>query len=98
EAHDHAQRGDEPHPPLEIRLAVAERRRRGSVPWRGASHGGGNVAIAQPEAVGLRDRGGLIRESVPVEGPKQPLAAPISREDAAGSISSVGRRGKADDE
>ena len=98
EGDDHAQGGEEPHLPLEIRLAVAELRRRGSVPRWSTSHCGGNVAIAQPEAVGLRDRGGLIRESVPVEGPKQPLAAPISREDAAGSISSVGRRGKADDE
>ena len=98
EGDDHAQGGEESHLALEIRLAVAELRRRGSVPRWSTSHCGGNVAIAQPEAVGLRDRGGLIRESVPVEGPKQPLAAPISREDAAGSISSVGRRGKADDE
>ena len=98
EGDDHAQGGEEPHLPLEIRLAVAELRRRGSVPWRGASHGRGNVAIAQPEAVGLRDRGGLIRESVPVEGAKQPVAAPISREDAAGPIPSMRRRGKADDE
>ena len=98
EGDDHAQGGEEPHLPLEIRLAVAELRRRGSVSRWSTSHCGSYVAIAQPEAVGLRDRGGLIRESVPVEGPKQPLAAPISREDAAGSISSVGRRGKADDE
>ena len=98
EGDDHAQGGEESHLALEIRLAVAELRRRGSVPRWSTSHCGSYVAIAQPEAVGLRDRGGLIRESVPVEGPKQPLAAPISREDAAGSISSVGRRGKADDE
>ena len=98
EGDDHAQGGEESHLALEIRLAVAELRRRGSVPRWSTSHCGGNVAIAQPEAVGLRDRGGLIRESVPVEGPKQPLAAPISREDAASPIASVGRRGKADDE
>ena len=98
EGDDHAQGGEESHLALEIRLAVAELRRRGSVPRWSTSHCGGNVAIAQPEAVGLRDRGGLIRESVPVEGPKQPLAAPISREDAAGPIPSMGRRGKADDE
>jgi len=98
EGDDHAQGGEESHLALEIRLAVAELRRRGSVPRWSTSHCGGNVAIAQPEAVGLRDRGGLIRESVPVEGPKQPLAAPISREDAAGPIPSMRRRGKADDE
>ena len=98
EGDDHAQGGEESHLALEIRLAVAELRRRGSVPRWSTSHCGGNVAIAQPEAVGLRDRGGLIRESVPVEGPKQPLAAPISREDAAGPIPSMRRRGKADDD
>ena len=98
EGDDHAQGGEESHLALEIRLAVAELRRRGSVSRWSTSHRGSYVAIAQPEAVGLRDGGGLIRESVPVEGAKQPVAAPISREDAASPIASVGRRGKADDE
>src|SRR5205814_1179150 len=95
---DYAHGGEEPHLALEIRLAVAELRRRGPVPRGSASHRGGDVAIAQPKAVRLRDRRGLIRESVPVKGAKQPLAAPISREDAAGPIPSVGRRGEADDQ
>ena len=98
ERDDYAQGGEEPHLALEIRLAVAELRRRGPVPRGSASHRGGDVAIAQPKAVRLRDRRGLIRESVPVEGAKQPVAAPISREDAAGPIPSVCRRGEADDQ
>src|SRR5207237_441903 len=52
EGDDHAQGGEEPHLPLEIRLAVAELRRRGSVSRWSTSHRGSYVAI--PERGPLR--------------------------------------------
>jgi len=102
--HHPAQRDHDPHPGqqsqlgLEIRTAVRELGGRRLVPRRGATGGGGDVAVAEREAVVPGDRARLVREPETVQRLVQPAAARVTREHAAGAVRAVRRGREPDDE
>jgi hypothetical protein len=99
-----AESDDDPHareqPELlhQVRQAAIALGRRGTVVGRRAAHHRGHPGVAQTEAVAARQRGRLIRESRAVKRSVEPVAAPISREDASRAVAAVRGRGQADDQ
>lgn len=74
---------------FQIRLAVGEFFGRGFVVGRDAARGGGEVQVAQSQAVVARDRDGLVREPGAEEGGIEKIARGVAGELASRAVGAV---------
>src|SRR2546426_6661969 len=95
---DHPEARQERPLAFQVGLTSGELDPRRLVLWRGAPHGGGDVAIPEDQSIVFRNGSRLIREAGAVQSPIQEFPAPVSRESPPRAVASMGRRRQPDDQ